>query len=469
MNKIPFDVRRYLYKQYNEKVIFSYILIDKIDSTLEWSDNVQMLYDLELTQDLPADEQLLFLQGIYPYQETQPFVLSEVVFSSNRAADIHIVPSKYKLCILLFDVTENMLFHQELQQQKNELKLLYEQQKRSMLALKDSYQEIQRQKKFAEHANQAKSEFLRHVTHDLKSPLTGILGFAQLLEFIKEPLPAEANDYIGEIKKSGNYLLSLINDLLDIAKIENSGMQINPELLTISSLIEESISILKPVANKNSIAFINRSNHNLPAIWIDPIRFRQILINFLSNAIKYNRNNGNIIINSYLTHTHSVRINIKDSGCGIHPENLHKIFQEFERGTAQDKEIEGSGIGLSVCKKLTELMSGSVGVYSELGIGSLFWLEIPVAEEQIVAIKPSNALQNILYISDNKVHIYLMNCLLEQRLGSSFLHAQDRQSVLDMINTHRISAILLDMDIFSLNALDIFKELKENEKAKICR
>jgi signal transduction histidine kinase len=419
-----------------------------------------------LTQELPIEEQLLFLQGIYPYEHTQSFVLNEVVFANGRAADIHIVPSKYKLCILLFDVTKTMKFHQELQQQRNELKLLYEEAMRSMQRLKQAYNEIESQKELAETANQAKSDFLRCVTHDLKSPLTGILGFAQLLEMIESPLPEAAADYVQEIKKLGYYLLKLVNDLLDIAKTESSSIKINLELLTTSTLVEECINTLKPLANKNAVTFINRTAKNLPPVWIDPIRFRQILINFLSNAIKYNRSDGSIIISSYLTAANTVRINIKDTGNGISSDDLHKVFQPFERGSAEGSDIEGTGIGLGVCKQLAELMQSSVGVYSELGAGSFFWLEIPLAQQQLTELNPSYLPQNILYIADNKVHVYLMHCVLEQRIGSSFFYAKDISAVTEILSTHRISAILLDMDIFSHNSLDIFHELQVNEKTR---
>ena len=170
MDNLPFDVRRYLYKQCTEKTLFAYISIDKLDFSIEWSDNLSQLYGIELNQHQPIDEQLPFLAGIYPYEENHPLILNEVNFPTQRAADIHIVPSRYKLCILLFDVTKVLQLHQELQQKRNELKLLYEQEMRSMRSLQQSYHDLKRQKEFAENANLTKSDFLRHISRDLTPP-----------------------------------------------------------------------------------------------------------------------------------------------------------------------------------------------------------------------------------------------------------------------------------------------------------
>ena len=216
-NALPFDVRQYLYKQWNEQHAFAYISINKLDFSMEWSENLSSLYGLNLIQNRPADEQLLFLQGIYPYQESQPLILNEVNFSTNRSTDIHIVPSRYKLCILLFDVTYHVRMHQKLQQKRNELKLLYEQEMRSIHALRQSFEELKRQKELAETSHHSKAEFIQCISRDLKSILNGILGFAQMIE---NRLPDDALEYVQEIKSSGGYLLSMIDNLLDISEMK---------------------------------------------------------------------------------------------------------------------------------------------------------------------------------------------------------------------------------------------------------
>lgn len=466
MNILPFDVRRYLYKQWSEKNFFAYILIDKLDSSLAWSENISTLYGISLVQNQPADEQLLFLQGIYPYQGNQPLILEEVNFSTNKAADIHIVPSRYNLCILLFDVTKTVKLHQDLQQKRNELKLLYEQELHSMRSLKKSYEELKRQKELADSANRSKSELLEHMTRDLKSPLNGILGFAQLLEMLEKPLTGYAQEYVQEIKNSGNHLLTLINDLRDVFESESKKTQINPETLSVSVVLKDSIDAIKSTAEKNNIEFINRLDNNLLLTSVDPIYFRHIIMSLLANAIQYNRENGCIIISTYVTENNSVHINFKDTGIGITSEYLPDLFQTGKSQTVENSATKNA-TSLRTCKQLTEAMQGTIGVYSDVGIGSLFWLEFPLANKETLAkIKPQYQRQTILYIENNQTYIFLMDCFLEQYRGCSLLNATNGADTFELINNQSVSVILLDTDTFSSDYLDIFQALQRHEKSK---
>lgn len=466
MNTLPFNITRYLYSQWTERTFFGYILVDKLKLPVDWSENISSLYGIQLYKDKCADEQLLFLQGLFPYTDEHVLVLDAVNISTDKSVDIHLVPSKDELCILLFDVTESSKLRQELQQKNNEIKLLYDQEVRSMRTLRQSYLELQRQKEEVEKANQAKSKFLQQITHDLKSPLNGILGFAQLMELCDETLSIEMQDYVQNIKISANHLLDLIHELLDIASIESGKIKINSEFLTVASLIKESCDVLKPIAEIKKISFINRLDIKLPQIWADSTRFRQIIINLLSNAIKYNKENGCIIISGYITNVYSIHINIRDTGIGIKLEDTYKIFDAFERASAKNTLIEGTGIGLNFSKQLAELMQGTIGVYSDIGLGSLFWLEIPLTKNQLSEINISIKKQTVLYIGDNQVHIDLMGYLLEERFSYTLLKANNSQMTLKFINDYPITVILLDTDIFSENYLNIFQALQTNTISK---
>lgn len=459
MNALPFDVRRYLYKQWNKKNIFGYILIGKLDFSIEWSENLSSLYGINLIQNQPADEQLLFLQGIYPYEKNEPLILEEVNFPTNRAADIHIVPSRYNVCILLFDVTDKVLLHQELQQKRNEIKLLYEQEMRSMRILKQSYEELKRQKELAENANRIKSEFLQQITRDLKSPLNGILGFAQLLE---SPLVGDAFEYVQEIKNSGANLLAMINELLNVS--EGESIKLNPERVSVSNLIQESIDAFKPIAEEKNVDFIIRLNKDLPSILIDRLYLQQIINALLSNAIQYNKENGCIIISAYITCNQSIHINIKDTGTGIGAETLTTLFQPCKQDVVENPKTGQSETSLSFCKQLTELMQGAIGVYSDVGVGSLFWLNFPLDNEQQIAKKPQK--QTILYIEDNQAYLFLMNCFIEQYQGCCLLNAKNVPDIFELINNHPISVIFLDTDTFASDYLDIFQALQVYDKSK---
>ena len=458
---LPFNITRYLCGQWTERSFFAYILIDEQGFLSDWSDTIQPFYGLKLIKEQAANEQLIFLQGFLPYEDKEPFILNAVHFETERSANIHIVPSTHELCILFFDVTESSKLRQELQQSRNETQLLYEQEIRSMRTLKQSYNELHRQKELAEQANRSKSEFLQNITHDLKTPLTSVLGFAQLLESSETPLTEAQQRYVQAIKTSGEFQLELINDLLGAAKIGESKVKIYPEPTNITQLIEESMGLLKPLADKNNISFFNRLDKGNLEIFIDPKRFKQIILNLLSNAIKYNHPNGCIIISSYITPTNHLRVNIRDTGIGIEIEQRSKVFDVFERGMLENSDIEGTGVGLAVCKQLVELMQGSIDVYSDKGLGSLFWVELPINEQPIEHKEYNNHLQTVLYLEDQAVNIELMKHLLGQCSHSKLIDVSNLENALEVINNQSISVIIISDGL--KNYLDIFQSLQKNK------
>ena len=468
MNGLPFSITRYLCGQWTERTIFIYILINKQGYITDWSDNITPFYGLKLNTQQAADEQIVFLQGCLPYDSCEPLILDSVNFDTGRSADIHLIPAEEEeLCVLLFDVTESTKLRQQLQQKSNDIALLYEQEKHSIRKLKQSYKQLERQKEISETANRAKTTFLQHINHDLKNPLNGILGFLQLLEMHDEnPLDKDQQEYLQEIKNSSTYMLDLVNELLDIAKIESGRISINSELLTPATIVYDSINILKPIAEKNNITFINRINLNIPPIYTDPVRFRQIMINFLSNGIKYNNPDGCIIISSYITRQSKLRINIKDTGIGIKNDHLDKVFEAFERGDAEKTNIEGTGIGLNVCQQLAELMQGSVGVYSDLGCGSLFWIELPLEQKIINSASLENTQQTALYIDAEKISIDLTRDLINECSEYNVFAVKNVEKALESVEKQSISVIIIHTNSFKNDYLQILAQLQAHPIAK---
>jgi PAS domain S-box-containing protein len=231
-------------------------------------------------------------------------------------------------------------------------------------------------------ANNAKSKFVANISHELKTPLNSIIGFSQLLQSDKDsPLIAEHAEYIGYINQAGSHLLSLINEILDLAKLESGQLSVSLEIVNISAIVKEAVILIYALANKKHIKISNDFD-SMPDCYIvvDKVRIKQVLLNLLSNAVKYNINNGSIIISAENKNNQSLKISVTDSGWGIPENKLSQLFDPFNRLGAENSEIEGTGIGLTITKNLVEDMGGKIGVLSEESKGSTFWVEFPLAE-----------------------------------------------------------------------------------------
>jgi PAS domain S-box-containing protein len=342
--------------------------------------------------------------------------------------------------------------------------------------------ELRKARNEAENANLAKSEFLSRMSHELRTPMNSILGYAQLLQMGE--LSLKQNKGVSHILSSGKHLLELINEVLDIAGIEAGRQTLIIEPVQLSGIINEITDSIQISANNRKIAIqFTESPTNRLYIDADKLRLKQILINLLNNAIKYNIEGGSITIK---TSTHPtgakgkipVRISISDTGLGIKYEDIPKLFQPFERIGADKTETEGSGLGLMLVKKLTEAMGGNVGVESEVGSGSTFWIELPLSEN----LKPENKLSldgantellsakiagTILYIEDDRSNIELVEEIIEDhrpeiRLITSFYGKQAFKLATD----YKPDFILLDLDLPDIQGIEVLKLLLANSQTR---
>lgn len=333
--------------------------------------------------------------------------------------------------------------------------------------LKSSNEALAAAKQEAERANRAKSEFLSRMSHDLRTPLNAIMGFAQMLEL--DPLTHEQRESVAQILRGGKHLLNLINEVLDIARIEAGRMSVSMEPLCLADVVQNAIELVQPLAAQRGITVAV----GVPAelnVRADRQRVVQILLNLLSNAVKYNSESGTIRVDAAATGGGRVSVAVADTGPGIPPDKVAKLFTPFERLGAESTGIEGTGLGLAVAKGLAGAMEGTLGVTSVVGQGSSFVLELPASApaDLAEAVMESALLQSparegrILYVEDNLPNVLLMQRLLSRRPGVKMQYTASGRKALDMIRAERPDLILLDAHLPDIPGEEILGTLQRS-------
>jgi len=282
--------------------------------------------------------------------------------------------------------------------------------------------DILQAKEASDRASSTKDEFLAHMSHELRTPLNAIIGFAQLLQHNpSQSLSETQTDYTNSIVYSGEHLLEIINGILDFAAIEASRVHLDMEDIPAASLLDECVALMRPAAIKRNVELVmDASNHHAKLrIRTDEIRLKQAVLNLLSNAIKYNVSGGTVTLFYKVMGDGYLRVSVVDTGKGIAPEHFDKIFLPFDRlGAEATRVIEGTGLGLTVTKKLVELMGGRIGFVSRVGEGSTFWIEMPVAQAQGALVWSDDLSVGIEQIdADHKILVALLNKVSDHSLG----------------------------------------------------
>jgi len=306
----------------------------------------------------------------------------------------------------------------------------------------------------ADRANHAKTEFLSAMSHDLRTPLNAILGFAQLLKC--DRLDREQEESVDQILAGGRHLLGLISEVIDIARVESGQLSLSPEAVAVADVVQRAAEFVQPLADARGITLRLDPMPPLAGLLADRQRVHQILLNFLANAVKYNREGGSIRVTVTGVAEDRYRIGVTDTGAGIPAEKLSRLFQPFERLGAEATGVEGTGLGLALARALAGAMGGAVGVDSTVDLGSTFWVELPAAriDEPALDPLPSKAAEEIaataglvLYIEDNQANTRLMTRILRQRPGVELAVAGTGESGLAAVRARRPDLLLLDLHL----------------------
>ena len=325
----------------------------------------------------------------------------------------------------------------------------------------------------AEKANRAKTDFLSSMSHELRTPLNAILGFAQLMESgTPSPTPAQKRN-LDQILKAGWYLLELINEILDLALIESGKVTLSREPVSLAEVMVECRAMIEPQAHTRRIDMSFPRFDTPRFVHADRTRVKQVLINLLFNAIKYNKPGGTVAVHCSLSSPERIRIDVRDSGKGLAPDQLSQLFEPFNRLGRESGAEEGTGIGLVVTKRLVELMGGAIGVESEVGVGSVFWVELDLTIAPRLAVQEldhaetvrsqpaaGTPTRSLLYVEDNPANLDLVEQLIARRPDLILLSAADGSLGIEYARAYQPEVILMDINLPGISGIEAMKILR---------
>jgi PAS domain S-box-containing protein len=330
-------------------------------------------------------------------------------------------------------------------------------------ARKQVEQDLQKALLAAEKANHAKSDFLSSMSHELRTPLGAILGFAQLIESATPPPTPAQQRSVEQILKAGWYLLELINEVLDLALIESGHLSLSLEAISLGEVLDECRTMIGPQAEQRGIRLSFPPLAASCTVTADRVRIKQVLINLLSNAIKYNRMHGRVEVACRACQSGRVRIQVKDSGMGLASDRLAQLFQPFNRLGQEASAEQGTGIGLVMTKRLVELMGGNLGVESEVGVGSVFWMDMlpattPLLDAEVPAAasaqrRVAHVAHTLLYVEDNPANLMLVEDLIGRRIDLRLLSARDGLAGIALARQAQPDVILMDINLPGISGI----------------
>ncbi|MDM8561192.1 response regulator [Candidatus Parabeggiatoa sp. HSG14] len=462
MITIPLSIAKYIRSMWMAEMIITYLYIDKQGDLVEWKGYPQHYGLTNLIAGQSAVEQVDFLDGMLNIPHTQ--ILQFVSVGRGRSANVHIVPSEKGTYVLMFDATAEHDQQQKMQQQVNDLSLLSYRQSQLLQELEMARQSLAEEKYQLEQASELKSRFIATLSHELRTPLTSIVGYTKLLDEVQQADVREAN-YLSSVKSNANHLLSLIDNVLEQAKLEAGQIILQPSSCDIKQLFADLKSLFFPTAREKGLIFETDIHPNLPTrVILDELRFRQILINLISNALKFTQQGSVQMTLGW--QSNRLEFAVKDTGPGISPQSQQRIFKAFHRdNTAQ--ALPGVGLGLAISQQIITLMEGELKVESLPPFGSTFsgFVKAPLALHTIpntvenTTFQASETTAKIL-VADDSIDIRtLMEIYLEEG-GYTVISASNGAEAVEFALKNQPDLVLMDMQMPVINGYEAVQQLR---------